>query len=41
MVGTDAKIWTFSRCVGGKVSALGVIDYEEGTKSPGTMRGNP
>ena len=41
VVGTDAKIWTFSRSVGRKISALCVIDDEEGTKSPGIVRGNP
>ena len=40
MVGTGAKFWTFSRIIGRKVSALGVIDDEKGTKSPGTVRVN-
>ena len=41
VVGTGAKIWTFSQSVGRKVSSLGVIYDEEGKKSLGIMRRNP
>ena len=33
VVGTGAKIWTFSQSVGRKVSTLGVINGEEGKKN--------